>query len=54
MPPIGVQSSKRLLRLSLRTDLTDQLRAEHSAQLMLFDHPDTHAALDRLSARVKK
>jgi enoyl-CoA hydratase/carnithine racemase len=54
MPPLGVQSSKRLLRQSLRTDLTDQLRAEYSAQLMLFDHPATHAALDQLAARVKK
>jgi enoyl-CoA hydratase/carnithine racemase len=54
MPPLGVQSSKRLLRRSMHTDLTNQLRAEHAAQLMLFDHPDTHAALDRLAARVKR
>jgi enoyl-CoA hydratase/carnithine racemase len=54
MPPLGVQSSKRLLRKSMHTDLTDQLRAEHAAQLMLFDHPETHAALDRLAARVKR
>ena len=39
MPPLGVQSSKRLLRRSMHGDLTDQLRAEHAAQLMLFDHP---------------
>jgi len=54
MPPLGVQSSKRLLRRSMRSDLADQLRAEHAAQLMLFDHSDTHAALDRLAARVKR
>jgi enoyl-CoA hydratase/carnithine racemase len=54
MPPLGVQSSKRLLRRSMGADLTDQLRAEHAAQLMLFDHPDTHAALDRLTARVSR
>ena len=54
MPPLGVQSSKRLLRRSVHGDLADQLRAEHAAQLMLFDHPETHAALDRLAARVKR
>ena len=54
MPPLGVQSSKRLLRRSQHAGLTDQLRAEHAAQLMLFDHPDTHAALDQLAARVKR
>lgn len=54
MPPLGVQSSKRLPRRSMASDLTEQLRAEHAAQLMLFDHPDTHAALDRLAARVKR
>jgi enoyl-CoA hydratase/carnithine racemase len=54
MPPLGVQSTKRLLRRSVYGDLTDQLRAEHAAQLMLFDHPETHAALDRLAARVKR
>lgn len=54
MPALGVRTSKRLLRQSMRSDLTDQLRAEYSAQLMLFDHPDTHAALDALAARVKK
>jgi enoyl-CoA hydratase/carnithine racemase len=53
MPPLGVQSSKRLLRQSVHGDLADQLRAEHAAQLMLFDHPDTHAALDRLAARIR-
>jgi enoyl-CoA hydratase/carnithine racemase len=54
MPPLGVQSSKRLLRRSVYGDLTDQLRAEHAAQLMLFDHPETHAALDRLAARTRR
>lgn len=54
MPPLGVQSSKRLLRRSIDRDLTDQLRAEHAAQLVLFDHPDTHAALDRLATRIKR
>jgi enoyl-CoA hydratase/carnithine racemase len=54
MPPLGVQSSKRLLRRSMGSDLADQLRAEHAAQLMLFDHPDTHAALDRLAARIQR
>jgi enoyl-CoA hydratase/carnithine racemase len=54
MPPLGVQSSKRLLRRSMARDLTEQLRAEHAAQLMLFDHPDTQAALDRLAARIKR
>jgi enoyl-CoA hydratase/carnithine racemase len=54
MPPLGVQSSKRLLRRSVHNDLAEQLRAEHAAQLMLFDHPDTHAALDRLAARIKR
>ncbi len=54
LPPLGVQSSKKLLRRSVHAGLTDQLRAEHAAQLMLFDHPDTHAAMDRLAARVKR
>ena len=54
MPPLGVQSTKRLLRRSMDRDLTDQLRAEHAAQLVLFDHPDTHAALDRLATRIKR
>ncbi|MFB4308312.1 enoyl-CoA hydratase/isomerase family protein [Actinomadura sp. GTD37] len=54
MPPLGVQSSKRLLRRSVRGDLVDQLRAEHAAQATLFDHPETQAALDRLAARVKR
>jgi enoyl-CoA hydratase/carnithine racemase len=54
MPPLGVQSSKRLLRRSMRSDLAGQLRAEHAAQLMLFDHPETHAALDRLASRHRR
>ena len=54
MPPLGVRSSKRLLRRSMHGDLADQLRAEHAAQLMLFDHPETQAAFDRLAARVKR
>jgi enoyl-CoA hydratase/carnithine racemase len=54
MPPLGVQSSKRLLRKSMRNDLAEQLRAEHAAQLMLFDHPETHAALDRLASRHRR
>lgn len=54
MPPLGVQSSKRLLRKSMRNDLGEQLQAEHAAQLMLFDHPETHAALDRLASRHRR
>ncbi|MFC5745620.1 enoyl-CoA hydratase/isomerase family protein [Actinomadura rugatobispora] len=54
MPPLGVRSSKRLLRRSMGNDLTDQLRAEYAAQLMLFDHPETHTALDQLAARLER
>ena len=54
MPPLGVQSTKRLLRRSMDNDLAGQLRAEHAPQLMLFDHPDTQDALDRLASRIRK
>lgn len=53
MPPLGVQSSKRLLRRSVHGGMAEQLRAEHAAQLMLFDHPDTHAAMERLVSRLR-
>lgn len=54
MPPLGVQASKRLLRGSMTATMTDQLREEHAAHLVLFDHPDTHAAMDRLAGRLKR
>lgn len=54
LPPLAVQSSKRLLRRSAVHTLREQLRAEHAAQLVLFDHPDTRGALDRLTRRVAR
>lgn len=51
-PPLGMRLTKRLLRRSLAAGLTGQLREEYAAQVTLFDHPDTRAAMDRLAARV--
>jgi enoyl-CoA hydratase/carnithine racemase len=54
MPPLGLQLSKRLLRTSMTSGFSDQLRAEYATHVVLFDHPDTHAAMDRLVARLGK
>jgi enoyl-CoA hydratase/carnithine racemase len=52
MPPHGVQWTKRLLRRSMDNTFGEQLRAEHAAQLALFDDADTRAGLDRLTRRI--
>jgi enoyl-CoA hydratase/carnithine racemase len=52
MPPLGTQATKRLLRKAAYGAMAEQLRAEHAAQVVLFDHPDTHAAMDRLVRRL--
>ncbi|WP_067682931.1 enoyl-CoA hydratase/isomerase family protein [Nocardia miyunensis] len=52
MPSGGLQWNKRLLRRAMDNTMSEQLRAEYSAQLALFDDPDTRAALDRLTRRV--
>lgn len=49
---IGVQSAKALLRRSVEGTLVEQLKAEQSAQVMLFDHPQTHAAMAALAERL--
>lgn len=51
-PPLGMRLTKRLLRRSLATGMVAQLREEYAAQVTLFDHPQTRAAMDRLAARV--
>ena len=53
MPPLGARATKRLLRKATYGALAEQLRAEHAAQVVLFDHPDTHAAMDRLVQRLR-
>jgi enoyl-CoA hydratase/carnithine racemase len=53
MPPLGLQATKRLLRKATYGAMAEQLRAEHAAQVVLFDHPDTHAAMDRLVHRLR-
>lgn len=53
MPSLGLQSTKRLLRKAAVNDLPGQLRAEYASHVMLFDHPDTHAALAQLVARLQ-
>ncbi|TDC55263.1 enoyl-CoA hydratase/isomerase family protein [Actinomadura sp. KC345] len=52
MPPLGVLAAKRLLRASFADGMADQLRAEYASHLVLFDHPDTHAAMDALAERL--
>jgi enoyl-CoA hydratase/carnithine racemase len=52
MPPAGLRLSKRLLRRETAQRMAGQLRAEHAAQITLFDHPDTREALARLTERV--
>lgn len=52
MPTLGVQWTKRLLRRSMDSTFTEQLRSEHFAQLSLFDDADTRAALVQLTKRV--
>ncbi|GAA0566292.1 enoyl-CoA hydratase/isomerase family protein [Actinomadura livida] len=52
MPPLGVLAAKRLLRASFAGGMTDQLQAEYASHLVLFDHPDTHAAMDALAERL--
>lgn len=52
MPSQGLQWTKRLLRRSMDNTFAEQLRAEHAAQLSLFDDADTRAALDRLTRRI--
>ncbi|MET7397000.1 enoyl-CoA hydratase/isomerase family protein [Dactylosporangium sp. NPDC005572] len=51
-PPLGARLTKRLLRRSAAAELEAQLRAEYTAQVTLFDHPETRAAMDRLAQRV--
>jgi enoyl-CoA hydratase/carnithine racemase len=51
-PPLAVQATKRLLRQSIRNDLGDQLRAEYTEQVALFDHPTTRAAIDEMVRRL--
>jgi enoyl-CoA hydratase/carnithine racemase len=54
MPPVALRATKRLLRQSMTSGLAEQLRAEHATHLVLFDHPETHAALDRMVDRLTK
>ncbi|WP_238005505.1 enoyl-CoA hydratase-related protein [Dactylosporangium sp. AC04546] len=53
-PPLGARLTKRLLRRSAAAELEAQLRAEYTAQVTLFDHPETRAAMDRLAQRVMR
>jgi enoyl-CoA hydratase/carnithine racemase len=53
-PPLAVQATKRLLRQSIRNDLTDQLRAEYAEQVALFDHPATKGAIEQMVRRLTK
>ncbi|WP_396655719.1 enoyl-CoA hydratase/isomerase family protein [Microbacterium sp.] len=52
MPPVALRATKRLLRASMTRRMPEQLRAEHATHLVLFDHPETHAALDRMVAKL--
>ncbi|WP_370617782.1 enoyl-CoA hydratase/isomerase family protein [Mumia sp. Pv 4-285] len=54
MPPMGLRATKRLLRRSMTSLMAEQLRAEHATHLVLFDHPETHAALGRLAERLTR
>ncbi|MGH1561618.1 enoyl-CoA hydratase/isomerase family protein [Mumia sp. DW29H23] len=54
MPPLGLRAAKRVLRRSMTSTMVEQLREEHAAQLVLFDHPDTHEAFARLSRRLSE
>ncbi|GAA4471121.1 enoyl-CoA hydratase/isomerase family protein [Phytohabitans houttuyneae] len=53
MPPLGTRATKRLLRKATYAAMAEQLRAEYTAQVLLFDHPDTLAAMDRLVRRLR-
>lgn len=52
MPPVALRATKRLLRKSMTAAMGEQLRAEHATHLVLFDHQETHAALDRMVERL--
>ena len=54
MPPLGLRLTKRLLRRGMGERMPEQLRAEYAAQVTLFDHPQTKAALARLTERVAR
>ncbi|MFC0530002.1 enoyl-CoA hydratase/isomerase family protein [Phytohabitans kaempferiae] len=54
MPPVGIQATKRLLRKATYGAMAEQLRAEYAANVVLFDHPETHAAMDRLVSRLRE
>lgn len=53
-PPLATRWAKRLLRNSLAADLHSQLRAEYTAQISLFDHPDTRQAIATTLARLRE
>jgi enoyl-CoA hydratase/carnithine racemase len=53
-PALAVMATKRLLRQSMRTDLTEQLRAEYTEQVALFDHPATRSAIEATVRRLTK
>jgi enoyl-CoA hydratase/carnithine racemase len=53
-PSLATRWAKRLLRHSAGLELTAQLRAEYTAQVSLFDHPDTRAALAETVQRLSK
>ena len=52
MPPLGLRATKRVLRRSMTSRMTEQLREEQAAQLVLFDHPETHEALTQMANRL--
>lgn len=54
MPPLGLRATKRVLRRSMTGRMTEQLREEHAAQLVMFDHPETHEALSRLVSKLSE
>jgi enoyl-CoA hydratase/carnithine racemase len=54
MPPLGLRLSKRLLRRAAGDQLADALRSEYAAQVRLFDHAETRAALVALTERVTR
>jgi enoyl-CoA hydratase/carnithine racemase len=53
-PSLATRWAKRLLRHSLAADLHSQLRAEYTAQISLFDHPDTRQAIAATLARLRE
>jgi len=53
-PPRGVQLTKRLLRRAVADGIEAGLRDEYTAQVALFDDPETRAAMDELAARVTR